>query len=245
MARKKKKVKAGRTSKAAKKNRASSGTRATAGKAKFAGRVVMTPPGGGKDAALGNGTRVVVSVAELSVARLPEGGANSELQFEAIVRTTASNGKAVSATWSPGIYYYVPHGSRLNIADTVLFDGAVHQHLSFDLSIVEREMPQMNPSDAAALAEAAAVAAAELTDASGPLGTALEAFPSILGGILKLNGDDQVLKHATSLFTRQVNKPEDTPHWLVEGQYRFEKKRAATQGDPWVTLVLDVRAVSV
>jgi hypothetical protein len=223
----------------ARKNREKRVATTTRGKAKFAGAVVMTPPGGGRTKAVASGTRIVASVAELSVAGLPESGKKSELQLDIQVRTTAGNGKAVSRSWSSGIYYYVPDDSSLGIVDAVIFDGLVHQHLSLDLSLVEREMPQIKLKEAAGLAEAAAEAAAKLTAGSGALGTALEAFPGVLGGILKLNGDDQVLKHTTSLFTKEVNRAADSPQYLVEGRYRFEKKRDPRAKKPWVTLVLD------
>jgi hypothetical protein len=230
---------------AKKTSKKASGTRARAGReAKFAGVVKMTPPGGGRSEALANGSHVVVSLAELSVRGLPERGSRSELMFDAVVRTTDGEGRAVGNTWSSGVHYYVRRDSRLNLSEVVLFDGKVHQHLSLDLSLVEVEMPQMKPADAVALAGAAVDAAVTLAEPTVPLGPALSTFPDIFGAILKLNGDDQVLKHSLSLFTKEVRKPEDSEHYLVEGAYRFEKKRAEASGVAWVTLVLDVRAVS-
>jgi hypothetical protein len=217
--------------------------RKTNGRAKFAGVVELTAPTGGRSAALANGSHIVVSLVELHVGRLPEDGARAELQFDAMLRTTTENGKSVSGSWSPGLFYYVPHGSRLNVADVVIFDGVVHQHLSFDLELVEREMPRMDRNDAAVLAEAAAAAAADLVGASGPLGTAFDAFPRLLGGILKLNGDDQVLKYVTSLYTGNVGLPEDSSHYLIEGRYLIVKKRSPEDEAASVTLVLDIRRV--
>ena len=208
--------------------------------AKFAGVVTLRRPDGGRSEAIGNGTRVVVSVAEVTLGRLPEAGARSEIQVDVGARTTAHNGTAVGATWSSGVHYYVPHGARLNLADAVVFDGVVYQHLSLDFQIVERESPRMGPENAAAVAQSAAEAAATLAGASGLLSTALGAFPEVVGGILRLGGDDQVLRYGVSWFTREVGRPADRSSYLLEGPYRIEKRRGAGQGDPTVALVVDV-----
>lgn len=236
----KEKNKKKKTAKSGKSTRKDGGSR---GGAKFAGTVRMLPPDGGDAGAVSNGARVVVSIAELSVGRLPEGGAASELQLDALVRTTDEKGKAVAVAWSSGVYYYVRDGSTLNIAETVIFDGRVHQHLSFDFSLVEREMPQIPLKDAAAVAEAAAETAVLLAEPTGQLGHALQSLPDVLGKMLKLSGDDQVLKHTASLFTLEVRGLEDGRHRLVEGRYRLEKTRAPGDETAWVTLVLDVRGV--
>jgi hypothetical protein len=213
------------------------------GPAKFAGVVELHPPPGGKPDALGNGTRVVVSLAEVRVGRLPEDGSRSELQLDATIRTTSENGKAVAAIWSSGVIYYVRNDSRLNVEDVVVFDGPVHQHLSLDLLLIEREMPQSKVEDAVGLAEAAATVAAELTGASGSIGTAIGAFPGVLGGILRLDGDDQVLRYSTSLFTREVSRPPESGRHLVEGVYRLSKRKKAGDETDWVTVLLEVRRV--
>jgi hypothetical protein len=228
---------------ASKKKTKDSKSRGARGRAKFAGTVEVTPPDGDGRAAIANGTRVVASIAELSVSGLPESGDRSELQLDVGVRTTSAKGAAVSGVWSSGTLYYVPQHARLNIEQAVIFDGEVHQHLSLDLSLVERELVRMDPADAAALTESAATAAAELVGISGPLGNALEAFPGIVGGILRLNGDDQVLKYVGSWLTREVRQPAERARPLVEGSYRFEKKRRPGDDKAWVTLVVDVRRV--
>ena len=210
------------------------------GAPKFAGSVTVSRPEGGREAAVGNGSRVVVSLAELRLGRLPEGGARSEIQVDVAARTTAQNGNPVGNSWSSGVHYYVPHGARLNLADVVLFDGVVHQHLSLDFQIVERESPRMGPEGAAAVAESAAVAAAALVNASGSPAAALDVFPEVVGGILRLGGDDQVLRHALSWFTREVARPAERTGYLIEGAYRIEKRRLAGKGDPAVSLLLDV-----
>ena len=207
---------------------------------KFAGVVTVDRPHGGRGEALASGTRVVVSLAEVRLGRLPEAGARSEIQLDVTARTTAQNGAALAAAWTSGVHYYVTHGARLNLADVVVFDGLVHQHLSLDLHIVERESPRMGPENAAVLAEAAAGAAATLAGGSGPLGTALGAFPQVVGGILRLGGDDQILRYGVSWFTREVARPPDRSSYLLEGTYRIEKRRAADAGEPAVTLIVDV-----
>ena len=73
---------AGKAKTRAGKNRGKRRATTTHGRAKFAGTVVMTPPDGGKTKAVAGGTRIVASVAELSVARLPESGKKSELQLD-------------------------------------------------------------------------------------------------------------------------------------------------------------------
>lgn len=208
--------------------------------AKFAGAVTTVRPAGGREAAVASGTRVVVSIVEIVLGELPESGVRSEIQVDIGTRTTAQNGSAVGSTWSSGVLYYVKNGSRLNLDDVVLFDGVVHQHLSLDLQIVERESPRMGPDPAAALAESAAEAAAVLAGSAGPLADALELFPEMLGGILRLGGDDQVLRYAVSCFTREVERPVERSGWLVEGTYRIEKRRSGGEGDPTATVVLDV-----
>lgn len=200
----------------------------------------MVRPAGGRAAAIPSGTRIVVSVADVVLRELPESGARSEIQVDIGTRTTAQNGGAVGSTWSSGVLYYVERGSRLNLSDVVLFDGVVHQHLSLDIQIVERESPRMGPDNAAALAESAAEAAASLASAAGPLADALELFPEMMGGILRLGGDDQVLHYAVSSFTREVERPTERAGWLVEGTYRIEKRAAAGEGEPSAIVVLDV-----
>ena len=197
--------------------------------AKLAGVVTMERPAGGRAEAIPSGTRMVVSIADIVLRELPEAGARSEIQVDIGTRTTAQNGGAVGSTWSSGVLYYVKRGSRLNLADVVLFDGVVHQHLSFDLQIVERESPRMGPDNAAALASAA-----------GPLADALELFPEMMGGILRLGGDDQVLRYSVSSFTREVERPAERAGWLIEGTYRIEKRAAAGTGEPSATVSLDV-----
>ncbi|HXV77323.1 MAG TPA: hypothetical protein VD788_13475 [Candidatus Polarisedimenticolaceae bacterium] len=226
------------------KSRAKRTAATSGGGAKFAGVVELTGPGDDDRAAIANGTRVVVSLVEVRVGRLPEQGARAELQLDSRVRTTTADGEALTVGWSPGLFYYVLPESRLNIDDTVIFDGEVYQHLSLDLELVERELPQFDPADAADLAAAAAAATAELVGASGRIGSALDAFPSILGGILKLNGDDQVLKYATSLYTREVNLAAGSGRRLLEGRYRIDKRRSPGDADSAIGLVLDVRGVA-
>jgi len=210
------------------------------GSAKFAGVVTVSRPDGAREAAVGNGDHVVVSLAELRLGRLPEDGARSEIQVDTAARTTADNGKPVGQSWSSGVHYYVEHGARLNLSDVVLFDGTVYQHLSLDLQIIERESPRMGLDNAAAVAESAAMAATSLANASGPLARALDVFPAIAGGILRLGGDDQVLRHSLSWFTREVARPVERPGYLVEGSYRIEKRRVVGKDEPVLVLALDV-----
>jgi hypothetical protein len=208
--------------------------------AKLAGVVTMERPAGGRAEAIPSGTRLVVSIADIVLRELPESGARSEIQVDIGTRTTAQNGGAVGSTWSSGVLYYVERGSHLNLADVVLFDGVVHQHLSFDIQIVERESPRMGPDNAAALAESAAEAAASLASAAGPLADALELFPEMMGGILRLGGDDQVLRYSVSSFTREVERPAERACWLIEGTYRIEKRATAGTGEPSAIVSLDV-----
>jgi hypothetical protein len=203
---------------------------------KFAGIIEIEPPAKGK--AVSSKSHVVLTLASVGFGKLPDLGRRSEMRLDVAVRTTNDKNKEASVSRSSDIYYYVLDDTRMNIFNMVLYDGPVHQHLTLEVEATEVEMPRMSASDVSAVLSSALGGVGEAAGVSGGAESLLDAVPGVVGGLLKLNGDDQVLKFATSLFTSNVALPPGG-HGLKTGTYTFKKVEKAG-GEPWATLKLHV-----
>jgi hypothetical protein len=211
---------------------------------KFHGRVVHTPPEAGEK--IRDGDHLVISILELSFDNLPDSTRRNELLFTTRLSTKDEKGKWVSDGRTSGEILYVPDGSSLNVHDWVVYDGPVHRHLSLELEIVELENPQKKKKE---LTEAVSV----LTESVGnlsipipdPVAAALEIVPAVYGAALAANGDDQVLKYFTSLYTEGLTETGAPP--LVGGIHLFEKlgkpRGKKKEAPTYVTLKLRIQKV--
>ena len=219
-----------------KKNKEREGEKQTDRKAKFHGVVGYSGPQDGVP--VKSGEKVAVSIRSLSFGKLPELGKNSELQFDLKLSTTKADGKQESASLNSGVFYYIKDNSTLNIDDWLVFDQQIHQQLTIQFEITEAEFPRKKQDEWAELVKAAVGTAGKLPVFSDPASAVLETVPSLVGAIIKLNADDQVLKYHTSLYTEEVKGKK---RLLKTGTHVFEKRK---KGDPktvYVRLGLDVR----
>jgi hypothetical protein len=234
--------------KTAKKGKKSKKTRKTAkrdaevaAKNKFHGRVDHTVEEPGSK--INSGDHVVASIRELSFGKLPETFRLAELVFDMTLSTTNENGEPVHASHNSGVFFYVPNDASLNVRDWVVFDGIVRQHLSLRVEITEVENARKKQKEKADLAKVLADSVGKLpVSLPDPVGAILEIIPAVYGAVLAANGDDQVLKHFTSLHAGELagsGAPE-----LVEGTHVFRKRKADSppDGEPFVTLKLRIRS---
>lgn len=210
------------------------------GRAKFLGLIQVKTPQGKP---IASGSRVMVSLRELSFRELPEWNSKAEVQFTAKLSSTLDFRKHeyLEATRSSGVFFYVPRSQAcLPIDSWVLFDGVVDRYLSLEVEITEVENARGKAADYGNLAAAAATAIGKIPVANVASGM-LEAFSSLFAAIINANADDQVMKYATSFFCDGIG---GAPR-LVAGRYTVSKVAASgdplkTAGDPFVTMVLDV-----
>ncbi|MEM7243904.1 MAG: hypothetical protein AAF533_01095 [Acidobacteriota bacterium] len=204
--------------------------------AKFAGSIRVRQPSGSEE--LGSGTHVVVTLVKIAFGKLPEPGRRSELKVKLGVSTSDAKGKRIRRERDDGNFYYVVDNSALNLHGVVLYDGPVHQHLSFDTEVSEVEMPQIQGKDLSDLLKTSIGALGSAASVAGGAADILEAVPNIVGNISKLNGNDQVLKFATSLIASDVERHSDALP-LKSGLYSFDKVRAGS-AKPWASLEIFV-----
>ena len=192
-------------------------------RSKFHGTVVHTPPKSG--AKLADGDHVVVSIQELSFGNLPDTTRRNELLFTINLSTQDDTGKWTTDSRTSGEFLYVSDGSSLNVHDWVVFDGPVQRHLSLEIEITELENPQKKKKELAGLVGVLAESVGNLPiSIADPVGAVLEIVPAVYGAALAANGDDQVLKYFTSLYTEGLTSTGAPP--LVAGIHLFEKKGA-------------------
>jgi hypothetical protein len=193
--------------------------------------------------AIRSGSRVVVSLKEVSFGKLPELRRNAEIQVDAAVRTTARNGRQSEMRSSSGVIYYVRDGGSLGISDWVIFDREVHRHVSLEVEITEVENARKKATQTKDLVTALAQTAGRLSpDLPDPADAVLEMFPRIFGAVLRANADDQILRYMASFYTAEIAQDLDRKRALREGVYTLRKLRTAgaAPSGALVTIKLDV-----
>jgi len=209
--------------------------------AKCAGVIEIVAPSGSP---LASGEHVVLTLTRLAFTELPDPGNRSEIKLEISVRTGSDTGDGAESVVSQesSIYYYVENHSALNVLGSVLYDGPVRRHLSIDVEVTEVETSRMSAGDVKDLLTASLTAVGQAAGISGGAKAVADAIPSVVSSLMKLNGDDQVLKFAASLLTSDVSPAPTPTSGLRLGRYLFCKVREPG-GEPLVTLELHVAKV--